>query len=113
MGFAAVMDWPGLVFDALVLGALFLRGFVLRRFLAPLAFERFATLWASAVSVCVAIFVVHAVVFQKLDHLGELLRQGEFRSAGSDAPLSDVLATRKYWLSLAFTPLAIVLGKLG
>lgn len=113
MGWAAAMDWPGLVFDALVLGGLFLRGFVLRRFFAPLAFERFATLWASAASVCVGVFVFHAVMFQKLDHLGELLRAGEFRSAGSDAPLSDVLAARKYWLSLAFTPLAIVLGKLG
>ena len=113
MGFAACADWPGFVFDALVLGALFVRGFILRRWLSPLVFERFATLWASGVSLCVAIFLFHVLVFQKLDHLAELLRHGEFRSAGSDLPLSDVLAARSYWLSLAFTPLAIVLGKVG
>ncbi len=113
MGFAAAMDWPGLAFDGLVLGGLFLRGFVLRRLFAPLSFERFATLWASAVSLCAAVFVFHVIWFQKLDHLAEFLRQGEFRSAGSELPLSDVLKARSYWLSLAFTPLAIVLGKLG
>ncbi len=113
MGYAAAVDWPGFVFDGLVLSGLFLRGFVLRRFLSPLSFERFATLWASAASLCVLVFVYHLGMLVKLDQLGELLRQAEFRSNGSTLPLSDVLASRSHWIALAFTPLAIVLGKLG
>src|SRR5262249_50625912 len=113
MGYAAAVDWPGFVFDGLVLAALFLRGFVLRRLFPPLAFERFAMLWASAVSLCSAVFLFHVIAILKLDHVTELLRQQEFRSAGSDSPLSEVLAARSYWIALAFTPLAIVLGKLG
>jgi len=113
MVYGACVDWPGVMFDAFVLGALFLRGFVLKRFFPALAFERFATLWATAVVLVAAVLLFHLAVFQKLDHLFELLKQGEFRANGSDLPLSDVLESRSYWLALAFTPLAIVLGKVG
>jgi 4-amino-4-deoxy-L-arabinose transferase-like glycosyltransferase len=111
--FAAACDWPGFVFGGLVLGGLFLRGFVLRRFLAPLAFERFASFWAFGVVLVAAVGLVHLALLVKLDHVDELLRQGEFRSNGSELPLSAVLAQRRYWILLAFTPLAIVLGKVA
>ena len=111
--YSACADWPGVAFDALVLGGLFLRGFVLKRFFPPLAFERFATTWATAVVLVAAVLLFHLAAFHKLDHLFELLKQGEFRSNGSDLPLAEVLESRSYWISLAFTPLAIVVGKVG
>jgi hypothetical protein len=111
--YAAACDWPGFVFGGLVLGALFLRGFVFRRLLPPVSFERWASLWAFAVVALGAVGLVHLVLFVKLEQIGELLRQGEFRSAGSDLPLSAVLEQRRYWIQLAFTPLAIVLGKVA
>ncbi|HEX6274255.1 MAG TPA: glycosyltransferase family 39 protein [Polyangiaceae bacterium] len=113
MGLAASFDWTGFVFDALVLGGLFLRGFVLRRHFGPLDFERFATLWASAVAVVAALALFHVAAFQHLGHLGELLAQGEARASGSNLPLERVLESRRYWLLLAFTPLAIGLGKIA
>jgi hypothetical protein len=96
-----------------VLTWLFFRGFVLRRWLSPLNFVRFATLWASAVMLCGALAVFHLGALVKLEQVSELLRQGEFRALGSSLPLSGVLEGRRYWLLLAFTPLAIVLGKLA
>src|SRR6188768_765060 len=52
---AACIDWPGVMFDALVLGALFLRGFVFKRWFPALPFERFATWWATAVVLLAAV----------------------------------------------------------
>jgi len=113
LGYAAAVDWPGMLFSGLVLGGLFLRGFVLRRLFPPVAFERFATLWASLVALLAAIILFHAAAIAKLDQLGELMRQGEFRALGADRPLDEVLQNRAYWIALAFTPLAIGLGKIA
>jgi 4-amino-4-deoxy-L-arabinose transferase-like glycosyltransferase len=111
--YAAACDWPGFMFGALVLGGLFLRGFVLRRFVPIVRFERWATFWAFAVVLLGAVGVVHLALMVKLGQVDELLRQGEFRASGSDLPLSAVLEQRRYWILLAFTPLAIVLGKVA
>src|SRR5262249_23719459 len=35
------------------------------------------------------------------------------RASGNTAPLAKVLESRRYWIELAFTPIAIALGKLG
>lgn len=113
LGYAAACDWTGFLFDGLVLGAFFLRGFVFPRPSAPLVFERFAKVWAWSVVLVGALGLYHLVTFAKLDHVSEFLRQGEFRAAGSELPLAAVLEHRHYWILLAFTPLAIVIGKLG
>jgi len=112
-GYAACVDWPGVLFAGLVLGGLLFRGFVLRRFFEPVPFERFAALWASLVALLAVILLFHAAAIAKLDQLGELMRQGEFRALGADRPLDEVLASRAYWIALAFTPLAIGLGKVA
>jgi hypothetical protein len=106
-------DWPGVVFAALVLGALFLRAFPLRRLFRETPFEPLAALWATAVVAVGAVLALQVVAIFRLDQLGELLRQGEFRTLGSNQPLSQVLASRAYWIALAFTPPAIWLGKLA
>jgi hypothetical protein len=113
LSYAAACDWPGFLFGALVLGGLFLRGFVLGARFAPLRFEPFARVWAWAVVALTALAVFHLAVLVKLEHVSELLRQGEFRTLGAEQPLAQVLAQRRYWLLLAFTPLVIVAGKLA
>jgi hypothetical protein len=111
--YAAAADWPGFVFAGFVLGALLLRGFVFARVFPPLRFERFAATWALAATSLVLLAAFHLGYFAHLDQLTELLRQGEFRSQGADLPLAETLARRRYWILLAFTPLAILLGKLA
>jgi hypothetical protein len=112
-GYAAASDWTGFVFDGLVLAGLFVRGFVLGRRFGPFAFEGFAKVWAWAVAVVASLAIFHLAALVKLEHVSELLQQGEFRTAGSDLPLAAVLEHRRYWIQLAFTPLAIVIGKLA
>jgi hypothetical protein len=113
MVLAASFDWTGFVFDALVLGGLFLRGFVLGDFFAPLDFRRFATLWATAVCLVGLLAVFFVAKFAALDQLGHLIQQGEARASGSGLPLATVLESRRYWILLAFTPLAIGIGKVA
>ncbi|HTQ07723.1 MAG TPA: hypothetical protein VMI54_27900, partial [Polyangiaceae bacterium] len=60
-----------------------------------------------------ALAAFHVAALVKLEHVNELLRQGEFRTLGADQPLAAVLDARRYWLLLAFTPLAIVIGKVA
>jgi 4-amino-4-deoxy-L-arabinose transferase-like glycosyltransferase len=113
LAYAAAADWTGLFFDGLVLGALFLRGFVFARVLGPFSFERFARVWAWSVVAVTLVALFHLLTLVKLEHVNEFLRQGEFRAQGSDLPLEAVLAHRRYWIELAFTPLAVVIGKLA
>lgn len=113
LAYAMAADWPGFVFAAGVLGWLFLRGFWLRRRFPPLPFERFATAWATAIVSGAALAAFHLLVFAKLDQLDDFIRQGEFRARGNDLPMAQALAKRAYWIALAFTPLGVVLGKLG
>ena len=111
--YAAACDWTGFCFDGLVLAALFLRGFVFTRPFGPFVFERFAKLWAWAVIVVAALALFHLAMLVKLERVSELLQQGEFRTAGSELPLAVALEHRRYWIALAFTPLAIVIGKVA
>lgn len=111
--YAAACDWTGFCFDGLLLAALFLRGFVFPRPFGPFVFERFAKFWAWAVVVVTLLALFHLAALVKLERLSELLQQGEFRTAGSDLPLAVALEHRRYWIALAFTPFAIVIGKLA
>lgn len=113
LGYAVGADWPGVVFAALALGALFFRTFPLRRFFPATPFEPLASLWAAAVIVTGGVLALTLFGILRTGQLAELLRQGEFRMLGSNQPLDEVLASRAYWLALAFTPPVIWLGKLA
>jgi hypothetical protein len=113
LAYAVGADWPGVVFAGLALGALFLRTFPLRRFFREAPFEPLASLWATAVIAVGAVLALQLVAIFRLGQIGEFLRQGEFRMLGANQPLSEVLASRAYWIALAFTPPAIWLGKLA
>ena len=51
--------------------------------------------------------------FHRSGKLGDLFGSAEMRSAGNAAPLAHVLESRRYWIELSFTPIAILLGKIG
>ncbi|HEV8245399.1 MAG TPA: glycosyltransferase family 39 protein, partial [Polyangiaceae bacterium] len=111
--YAMHADWVGFVFAALLLPSLFVRGFLLRRFFPPLAFRRFALFWALLACLSIASAAFYLLLFYRLGQLQEFLQQGEFRSAGSGAPLARVLEARRPWIDASFTPFAIVLGKVA
>jgi 4-amino-4-deoxy-L-arabinose transferase-like glycosyltransferase len=111
--FAEHADWAAFVFGALLLAALFVRGFVLRRFFAALDLKRFVGFWAWAACLSLASAAFYLIAFASLGQLEQFLRQGEFRSSGAREPLAAVLESRRGWIELAFTPLAVVLGKLA
>jgi 4-amino-4-deoxy-L-arabinose transferase-like glycosyltransferase len=110
---AASFDWTGFMFAGLVLGGLFLRGFVLRRFYPPIDFVRYATLWAMGVLLVALVAAFHLAAFAHFGQLGTFLAQGEARASGSSLPLAEVLKSRRYWILLAFTPVAIGIGKVA
>jgi hypothetical protein len=111
--FAENADWAGFVFGAILLAVTFTRGFVFRRFLPPLAARRMLVFWAWAACLSLAVAGFYLIAFQSLGSLEDFLRSGEFRSAGSKLPLDVVLESRRTWIETAFTPLAILLGKLA
>lgn len=67
--------------------------------------------WIAVSAAAVATLAFYVVVFQKAGKLGDLLASYGQRSAGNEQPLSAVLASRSYWISLSFTPIAIWIGK--
>jgi hypothetical protein len=111
--FAENADWAGFVFGALLLAGAFARLFVLERFSPPVPSRRLVAFfaWAACLSIAVAGFYV--VAFQSLGNLEDFLRSGQFRSMGAKLPLGLVLESRRTWIETAFTPLAILLGKLA
>lgn len=113
LAYAVGADWAGAVFAGLALGALFLRTFPLRRFYRETPFEALASLWATGVVVVGLVAALDVLAIFRLGQIGQLLRQGEFRMTGSNLPLEEVLASRAYWIALAFTPPVIWLGKLA
>jgi hypothetical protein len=113
LAYAAGSDWPGVVFAALALGALFFRTFPLWRFFPNTPFEPLATLWATAILVVGLVVALQMGAIFRLGQIGQLLRQGEFRMSGSEQALEEVLASRAYWIALAFTTPVIWLGKLA
>ena len=106
-------DWPVVVFGAVMLGAIFVSVFLLRRWTAPADRRRTATFWTLAVALCGLAVGAHLYAFAQLGQLNELFDQGGRRSAGVHTPLALVLAARKFWIEVSFTGLAIALGKLA
>lgn len=107
-------DWPAYVLSAFLLGFWLFRGYLGgRTFFGPVSDRRFAEnwiLWAIA-SVLTGLF--YLLVFQKAGKLADLLGTYGNRSSGNSLPLAAVLASRRYWIELSFTPIAIILGKIG
>ncbi len=108
--YAAFCDWIGFVFTGLVLGSLVVRATLAHGVFPPLARRRLLWFVGATGLACAGLLGFHLALLESLGRLDHLLHQGELRSAGSDQPLLEVLAARRYWILLAFTPLAIGLG---
>jgi hypothetical protein len=117
-------DWPAFVLAGEVLAftlarSLFLRGV----FGAPgprtqgmslaLRERRFASFWLGAAAITVGTLVLYLAVFSSAHKLGDLFGSAEMRQGGGHPPLAKVLASRRYWIELSFTPIAIALGEIG
>ncbi|MDI1433970.1 ArnT family glycosyltransferase [Polyangium sorediatum] len=107
-------DWPAFVLAGQWLGFGLVRGYLGgRRFFGPLHERRYAELWITWAVLSVLTGVLYLVIFQKAGKLGDLLAIYGSRSSGNVTPLSAVLASRRYWIELSFTPIAILLGKIA
>jgi len=107
-------DWPAFVLAGQLLGFGLARAYLGgRRFFGPLHERRYAELWITWAVLSVLTGVLYLALFQKAGKLGDLLAVYGSRSSGNTASLSAVLASRRYWIELSFTPIAILLGKIA
>lgn len=107
-------DWPAFVLVAELLAFALLRGFFLpTRLFGPLPFRRYALFWALAASLAVGTGALYLGLFQAAGKLHDLFGSYDLRSSGNQVSLAKVLEGRRYWIELAFTPVAIALGKAG
>ncbi len=116
IGLAAAMscDWPAFVLVGGLLGFGALRGLLLPRgVFGPVRDRRYAQWWALLAAAGAITAGLFLALFQASGKLGDLLQSYGLRSAGNQAPLAKVLESRRYWIELSFTPVAIALGKAG
>ena len=111
LGYAVCSDWAAVIFAAVLLAAVFVSVFLLRRWTLAADRRRIAAFWALAVILCTLAVGAHLYTFQHFGQLNELFAQGNLRSAGVEQPLASVLHARKFWIEVSFTGLAIALGK--
>lgn len=107
-------DWPGFMLAGAVLGFALVRGFIAPRLFGPVAHpRRYAAWWIGSVVIAAATLGLYLALFQASHKLNDLVGSYGMRSSGNAAPLSAVLASRRYWIELSFTPIAIAIGKIG
>ncbi len=106
-------DWSAVIFGAVLLGAVFVSVFLLRRWTSVVDRRRIVTFWGLGVALSVMAVCAHLYAFQHFGQLNELFAQGSLRSAGADLPLAQVLHARKFWIEVSFTGFAIAIGKLA
>lgn len=106
-------DWPAFVLAAEMLAFGLWRGIFGGARLPRAAARRYAQWWALTALLSVATLALYVVLFQKSGKLTELLGAYGMRSSGNKQPLAAVLASRRYWIELSFTPIAILLGKVA
>lgn len=113
MLYASNSDFPGLVFSTELLLLVFFRVFVRSSRLDATRFRRGAHLFAWSVLLLGAWVAAYAAVLAYVGKLDALFAPGRARSLGDERSFAEVLAARRYWNLLMFTPLAIFAGKLG
>jgi 4-amino-4-deoxy-L-arabinose transferase-like glycosyltransferase len=105
-------DWAAFLLVGAMLAFGLARSHLLRGVFGPIRSERrYAAWWALSATSAVATLLLYVVLFKQSGKLDDLLGSYGMRSSGNAAPLSRVLAERRYWIELSFTPVAIALGK--
>ena len=115
-GFTLAMhaDWPAFVLVGEILAFGLLRQYLLpRRAFGHVNERRYAALWIGLATSAVLTFALYIVLFQRSGKLVDLLGAYNLRTGGKEAPLSAVLASRRYWIELCFTPVAVAIGKIA
>jgi 4-amino-4-deoxy-L-arabinose transferase-like glycosyltransferase len=115
-GFTLAMhtDWPAFVLVAEVLGFSLVRQYLLpRRVFGRVQERRYAALWIALAVSAVTTGGLYLYLFASAGKMADFLGSYALRSSGQEAPLSAVLASRRYWIELTFTPIAIVIGKIA
>ncbi|MBI4955009.1 MAG: glycosyltransferase family 39 protein [Myxococcales bacterium] len=113
-GMALHADWPAFVLVAEVLALGLWRGILARRgAYGPIPARPHARLWALLAATAVATALLYVYLFSKAGKLDDFLGSYGMRAAGNQQSLADVLAGRRYWIELTFTPLAILTGKIA
>ncbi|APR86462.1 Dolichyl-phosphate-mannose-protein mannosyltransferase [Minicystis rosea] len=107
-------DWPGFMLAGAMLGFGLLRGFVARDLFGPIRHERrYAAWWVGSATLAVVTLLLYLLLFKHSNKLGDLFGSYDQRAAGNGGSLASVLAARRYWIELSFTPIAIFLGKVA
>ena len=108
------VDWNyvlflGPVLGGLVIGVLFLPPRWIGR-VPSRPFAQWALLAAGIATLTVAAWFWY---FHKINAIDALLASDVKRSKGSEIPIDSVVAARRYWIDVTFTPLAVLLGKIA
>ncbi|HEY4103351.1 MAG TPA: glycosyltransferase family 39 protein [Polyangiaceae bacterium] len=109
--YSVCSDWAAVFFASVLLAAVFLNVFLLRRWSLVADRRRIATFWGLAIALSSIAIGAHLYTFSHFGQLSELFSQGSRRSVGSELPLKRVLEARKFWIEVSFTGLAIAIGK--
>ncbi|WP_437575102.1 ArnT family glycosyltransferase [Sorangium sp. So ce887] len=107
-------DWPAFVLTGGLLTFGAIRAYLLpKRFFGPIHDRRYAQWWVLTAFLAALTAALYLALFHQAGKLGDLLGSYGFRSSGNAEPLARVLASRRYWIELSFTPIAIAAGKLA
>jgi 4-amino-4-deoxy-L-arabinose transferase-like glycosyltransferase len=110
-------DWPAYVLAAAMLGFGLTRGYLLRGLFGPVRHERrYAEWWALGTAASFLTVALYLYLFKEAGKIDDLLGSYGQRSSGSSASsvgIRAVLDSRRYWIELCFTPIAIALGKVA
>ncbi|WP_437645213.1 ArnT family glycosyltransferase [Sorangium sp. So ce362] len=107
-------DWPAFVLTGGLLTFGAIRAYLLpKRFFGPIHERRYAQWWVLTAFLAALTAALYLALFHQAGKLGDLLGSYGFRSSGNAEPLAKVLASRRYWIELSFTPIAIAAGKLA
>ena len=107
-------DWEGQIFVGVAIAGLSAHAFFGRRRGGSENDARAIARWAVlAAFLAGGTALAYLVYFQSIDAIGPLVAQESRRSAGNGTALSTVLAARRYWIDVTFTPLAVLVGKVA
>lgn len=115
LGFTLAMhaDWPSFVLVAEILALGLVRQYALRRTFGHVHERRYAALWIALACAAVLTFGLYVLLFLRANKIADLIGSYSLRSSGQNTPLAAVLAGRRYWIELCFTPVAVFLGKVA
>lgn len=106
-------DWEAAVFLAVVLGGLLVAGLFLPRWFGRVDARRFGQWWSVSFSLVVLTVFAYVIYVKHIGSMDSFLNQEAKREKGNNLPLEQVLAVRRYWIDVTFTPLAIAIGKIA